>query len=69
MFTAILFVCSVYQAEGCYMLVDDRGPYITEKECETRIEEMTLDFTDVLPPTFKVVNQKCKQDTKMGTAT
>jgi len=69
MFTAILFVCSVYQPEVCYMLVDDRGPYITEKECEIRIEEMTIDFTDVLPSTFRLVNQKCEQDTTKGTPT
>lgn len=40
MFTAIVLACHIANADACIKLVDNRGPYKTEKRCEERIEEI-----------------------------
>ena len=72
MFTAILFVCSMIKQEGCFMLVDNRGPYETKERCNARIVEMSKDAVDdVLPSRFFIASMKCtsKQLKQKGTPT
>ena len=48
------------QQEGCFMLVDTRGPYETIERCEARTVEMSKDAVDdALPSRFFIASMKC----------
>lgn len=45
MWSAFLYVCT---AVGCMTLIDTRGPYTTEMDCETRVLEMHMEVSEIL---------------------
>lgn len=47
MYVAVITVCHMYMANACFDLVDEWGPYKTEKECRERIEEMIVATDEV----------------------
>ena len=47
MFSAVIIACHLIHAEMCMKVSDQRGPYETEKECQERLGEMTLDLVNM----------------------
>ena len=61
MFTAMVLFCSIHITGNCVEATDDRGPYLTEKACQARIEEMISD-TRTIFPYMAPIGVKCDQD-------
>jgi|TARA_R100001460_G_scaffold19875_5_gene41191 hypothetical protein len=47
MFYAMLIACHTIIADACLEVKDNRGPYLTEKRCEERIDEMIKDTVKI----------------------
>ena len=61
MYTAMVLFCSVYVTGDCVEATDDRGPYLTEKACHVRIEEMISD-TRLILPHMAPIGTRCDHD-------
>ena len=40
MFKALVLACMVFSPDECWLLEDQRGPYVTYERCEARALEM-----------------------------
>ena len=59
-FTATIIACYVGMQGSCMTITDNRGPYDTEKMCQTRLEEMVDDLVELwsankMPMEFKLL--------------
>ena len=59
MFTVYLIVILGYQ--GAVQLQDNRGPYDTEAQCETRLAEL-VEFIATQQPGTPIIATKCKHE-------
>ena len=49
MFEAAVLACMLPYMAPCAVIQDARGPYLREKDCEARIEEMIRDIPRAYP--------------------
>ena len=66
MYTAMLLLCSMYQPDECIQAVDNKGPYLTEKACEQRVEDMITD-TQLLFPYLIQMGYRCEYNSGEST--
>lgn len=60
MFEAMVLVCLLKDPQTCHALMDIRGPYKTEKECEIRSYEIAVELPEWMPE-YIATEYKCKQ--------
>jgi hypothetical protein len=59
MYDAILLICTLTvsgPADPCVEIVDARGPYHTEEQCNARLEEMKMDINENPIYNFMILN-------------
>ena len=61
MFTATIIACLMSVPDSCITLVDNRGPYETEKQCVVRTEEMAQSAANIAGQPV-MVKRNCIKD-------
>ena len=62
MFEALVMACVLMSDSDCIVFSDTRGPYQTEEQCISRVQEMAESLQQVLNESPKQFTYKCESE-------
>ncbi len=65
MFTAVVLACHFLYADRCIDIIDTRGPYLKEEQCDARARVMIKSSRDMFKKDrmpFNIIGWKCDKE-------